>query len=1274
MTESGQKPGEPLPQPTEVGPYRILSVLGRGGMGVVYQAEHKRTGERVAVKTVQETNPRTLMGIRTEVAASRGLRHAGVIRIVDEGLEDGLPWYAMELIAGRTVAAFNAELWPALHHEAWPAATTSTMDGNLAGWPSTPVGGATPTGAHKAVGDGPANNRPRAAAGKLREVANLYRLLCDPLGYIHGRGMVHRDLKPSNVFIRTDGAPVIMDFGLMSLARGAIGRESLSIGGKMGTVSYVAPEQIQGHVVDARADLYAIGCMLYESVTGAPPFGRERNAVVLEGHLSVPPTPPSRLVEHVPPELEDLILRLLAKRPQDRLGHADDLAAALAEFGDPTISDSGIRQRPAQLYRPQLRGRQHALDDLLGHLDRLQQHEGGLVLVGGESGIGKTFLVSEFGRRAAHRGMTVVTGDCLPSTGADSSAVETGGVPLLPFRPLLQLIADRCRGANEGTVVRLLGRRAHLLAAYEPALKRFASGDGELEALPTQAARDRLLGSLEETLAAISRDGPLVLILDDLQWADDLSLALLLFLKPEFFREHQILIVGTYRSEEVSPWLKHLLDGHTADLLALSRLDKPTVQHIVGEMLAIQEPPTGLVEFVARVSEGNPFFVAEYLRLLVGSNVLRRRRGEWVLPAESFDEATVEALPVPNSLQGILNRRVDQMSPATRALIQAGAVLGRQFEVDLLSEMIETDVAAVPDGLREATAHQVLEATDGGGFRFVHDKLLETCYAQIPNDRRQQLHAAAARVIEHRLAARPDLPSAFARLAHHYRQAGNKPKALEYIEKAAMEALAKSANREAAAWFKEALAIIEAEGFAVSALRRARWCRLAGEALHGVGELDGSADYYRRTVSILGWPAPKASLSSQLFAVLAQVLRQVLHRMSPRTFLERDRQHSDALLEAARAYDRLQQVLYFRGDAMLPMLHACISSLNLAERAEPSVELVAAYSNAHAVAGILPAHGLAEAYLTRAKETLAKRSDPNVDTYMAALASFRWAGLAQWAKVESELARSLAIAQQIGFLRRAEETVGLRGSARYMAGDFVGALEDASRQYHSALRGDDQTQCWGRLGRAQVFLVTDRLDEADTEIKHALELSARCGRPEQVWADALEARLGLDRDDIARSEQAATRGVKKMGERPMVPVYGVVAYAMLAEVRFRLWELGHGRPAADQAALKKDADLAYKCMMRDSARVYRVAGPARWYLDGRKAWRLGKIKKAERCWTRSLALASELAMPYDEGRAHAAMAEARLAGWQDHHRAARELFARLGAVRDLRLLSELPSS
>lgn len=174
--------------------------------------------------------------------------------------------------------------------------------------------------------------------------------------------------------------------------------------------------------------------------------------------------------------------------------------------------------------------------------------------------------------------------------------------------------------------------RAELLATYEPTLKRFAPAEAELEALPAQAARDCLLGCLEATLAAISSEGPLVVILDDLQWADDLSLALLVFLKPEFFAEQQILIVGTYRSEEVSDWLKLLLEGRVAAPLALGRLDKPTVQHIIGEMLAIAEPPTGLVEFVARVSEGNPFFVAEYLRLLVTSNVLHRQRGQWVLP------------------------------------------------------------------------------------------------------------------------------------------------------------------------------------------------------------------------------------------------------------------------------------------------------------------------------------------------------------------------------------------------------------------------------------------------------------------------------------------------------------------------------------------------------------------------------------------------------------------------------------------------------------------
>src|SRR5262249_43498303 len=159
----------------------------------------------------------------------------------------------------------------------------------------------------------------------------------------------------------------------------------------------------------------------------------------------------------------------------------------------------------------------------------------------------------------------------------------------------------------------------------------YAIGLNPPETVPASAARDRLLTCLSQTLAALAEVRPLVIILDDLQWADDLSLSFLLSLSPAFFEGRPLLIVATLRSEETSPLLKQLADRPTTRLLKLGRLDAKNVGRMVGGMLAMVDPPPLLVDFLVRASEGNPFFVAEYVRLLVAKGFLQRKHGRWTL-------------------------------------------------------------------------------------------------------------------------------------------------------------------------------------------------------------------------------------------------------------------------------------------------------------------------------------------------------------------------------------------------------------------------------------------------------------------------------------------------------------------------------------------------------------------------------------------------------------------------------------------------------------------
>ncbi|MFN7972693.1 MAG: protein kinase [Acidobacteriota bacterium] len=324
----------------------MLRPLGQGGMGIVYEAFDVRSAARVALKVVRVGDGATVGSIRREIAALATLRHPGIVRIVDQGLVDGLPWYAMELQRGTTLADHVVGL----------------MSGDV---PSRPSDGSDATeqlsgadawlGGGQAPGDVVPGPKPEAAGGALVAVLTLLSRLCAPIGYLHGEGLVHRDLKPSNVVVRPDGTPIVIDFGIAGAGGGA--REVLDVDAPVvGTAAYMAPEQVRGDPPDARADLYAFGCIAYELVTGRTPFRGESDASILHQKLQGAPEAPSSLATGVPPGLDALILSLLAGDPRDRPGYADDVARELKGLGAGDLTYQAVRARP-HVYRPSLHGR-----------------------------------------------------------------------------------------------------------------------------------------------------------------------------------------------------------------------------------------------------------------------------------------------------------------------------------------------------------------------------------------------------------------------------------------------------------------------------------------------------------------------------------------------------------------------------------------------------------------------------------------------------------------------------------------------------------------------------------------------------------------------------------------------------------------------------------------------------------------------------------------------------------------------------------------------------
>jgi len=1231
--------------------YRLEAELGQGGMGIVYRAHDNLLGRDVAIKLVSGDALGTKGRVRllNEARAVAKLNHANIVSVYDAGEFDGGAFIVMELIDGETLIEKPPE--------------------------------------------------------SIDDIVAVARQVCLALNHAHSNGVIHRDLKPENVMIEPGGTVRLMDFGLARHGASRITGE----GSILGTLFYLAPELAQGSKLDGRADLYALGVMLYEMTTGDLPFMSDDPVVLISQHLFAPVVPPSEKQTGIPAALDMLIVHLLNKHPDDRPASASQVLQELDKFdflGTETAPTDlrataperaqaidAAAQVPAFLEagletagesRDVFVGRERELAQLNGFLEAALGGEGQVAFVSGEAGRGKTALVRAFARLAQESDpeVVVVLGSC--------SDIYGIGDPFLPFQDVFAMLSGDVETMWEtGTISRdhavrlwnvfpemaqaLLARGIDLIDVLVPGnvlvsnAKAVAAGpNGWVEQL-TKAAHRVREGSSEtrqnqifeqcaNVLRRLSKKFPLVLILDDLQWADAASINLLFHLGRRIAGS-RILVLGTYRSDEIPLGRgeeRHPLDGVLNDFKRLygdifveMDIIQGTARRDFVDALLDEEPnrlDDSFRQALFGHTEGHALFTVELLHDLKARRILvKDKQNHWVLHG-SLDWGSL-----PARLVGVVAERINRLDDSQRQVLEAACVEGEKFTAEVIAATLGITQSEMVQALSQELEKRHLLIRERGDrqgrsqrvsrFEFTHNLFQRYLYNQLGAGERRLLHGKVAEGLE--TVYQDRVEEIAGQLAKHFSIVGNTQKTTQYLQLAGERALKQYAYREAIDHLSRALEPNldgDPDGGVADPAQLARLHGQLGQAYRGAGDLAKCQEHLLGALALLDRPIPDTP-GKLLMGLLGQLTRQILHRLQPKHFIARQASQGkrEILLETARIYSLLGYIYYFANEIGLS-IYTTLRNLNLAELAGPSPELAGAYGYMCLAIGLVPLHGLAEAYSIRAFKVARSVNQRSNLVSVSIVTSAYKSGVGQWAAVREILEETRIICEQIGDYRQWGECLSLLASSAILAGDFSRGSElgnllvDNARHQNNLLH-----QAWGlewvslnSLCKGQSIEAANLLEEALILLSDNAELSAEV----EVYGMLALARLRLGQLQAAR--QAADMATERIAQSlPPGSFSLLVGYAAVAEVYLRLWEetFNNAQPATERATLAKLARQACK-NCQAYKRVFPIGQPRAWLYQGQYDWLAGKQRKAHKAWRKSLEAAQRLAMPYEQGLTH----------------------------------------
>lgn len=758
------------------GRYLLLDQLGQGGAGIIYKAEDEQLKRIVALKVLHADGGMAgdkLERFRSEARSVARLNHPNIVTLYDYAEQGTQPYLVMEYVPGQDLWELDNSFAPNLMPF---TQSLPIIDGILAA-----------------------------------------------LEYSHSHQVVHRDLKPENVMITPDGQIKVMDFGLARIQ----GQSRLTQEGLVaGTASYLAPELALGEPGDHRADLYALGVMMYELLTGRLPFSGEDPLTVISQHIHAPVVPPQRYNPNINDGLQTIILKLMTKNVNERYATAaqvrQDLAPILISIREDTVPvqvDSSRSQGLEidtthqaildRISRGKMIGREVELAELKRRWDLVRRGESGvepLVLISGESGIGKTRLLRELQVYAGLRDGYVLRGVAREEDAGTPYALFASALRSYVSEQPVETLRRHAPGFIAGEVVKLAPQLGEKLGYVPPN-----------PALNPEAERARLLEQIGRFFLNMAQECPTLLLLDDLHFADPGSLDILETLARNV-KGASLLMAGAYRdvavgySNPINHHIAALASTHLVQRMQLRRLPQSAVKQVLEALLGDPVTPE-FAQAIFDITEGNPLFVEEVIKSMALDRQIVLREGHW-------EQRPSAQLHVPGSIKSVLGGRLKRIRKSTLELLQLASTIGRNFSLDLLAVASPYNEETIERAFEEAFLYQLIEVSkivDVTGaakppdvnvfYQFEHASIRETLYEELRPLRRRQFHRRVAAAMTQLIGDKPAEHPAV--LARHFIAGAQDERAVPYLCQAGNLARQVHANTEAVDYFSQAREILE---------------------------------------------------------------------------------------------------------------------------------------------------------------------------------------------------------------------------------------------------------------------------------------------------------------------------------------------------------------------------------------------------------------------------------------------------------------------------------